>query len=122
MENAEIKICPICGEVLTKIVDGSSLVFECPKCKYGEATTIAQGIEWDDTEYTLSVPASRPELDQIKAVAKITGLNWIKSKALLAEGGVVFKGRAEHVKKIACSLRGCSIQPIIVPAFPYEVD
>ena len=84
MEN---KICPNCGEEMKTTIDGSALNHKCPKCGYGEATTIAEGIEWDPREYEILVLVNEQvDINQIKAISSISCLNFIESKNLLLNG------------------------------------
>ena len=117
MEN---KKCPICGKEMITKIDGSALNYDCPNCGYGEATTIAEGIEWDCQEYSIFIEKMDDvKIKQIKCVAKNTGLNYIQSKKMLLEGGLYIKDKAIIIKQRLEELKKIKIKYIISPDFPY---
>ena len=117
MEN---KLCPHCGKEMIVTRDGSALNYECKYCGYGEATTIADGIEWDATDYHMSIIAiESPNMDQVKIISKLTGKNFVESKRSLIKGDIVFKGLALEIKDIKESLENNNVQFAISPKYPY---
>jgi len=117
MEN---KICPHCGKEMVPMVDGSALNYDCKYCGYSEATTLAEGIEWDATTYQLNVLAiNNPTIDQIKVLSKLTGKNFLDSKNSAKKGDIVLKGMAVEIKRIKDILSSNNIHFCISPEFPY---
>ena len=114
--------CLSCGENMICKIEEHTLVWECPKCGDGLATTYFEPIETDDTEYSISISAiSSPDINQIKLVSNILNVNFIKTKFLLQEGNATIADKAVKIRDYARSLNEKSVQFKITPDFPYEV-
>ncbi len=117
MENNK---CLNCGNNLQKIKVGSSLSFKCPYCGYAFCTTIADGIEWDSKEYTIIIDKNNETtIDKIKTMASISSLNFIESKKILIQGGVIAKDLAIIIKEKIDKLKTSNIKFNVNPKFPY---
>ena len=112
--------CPECGTIMNETYDKPSLILSCPKCGCKIATTHWEEIDLDDKEYEIVLVAnSNPTLDQIKVVSSITGVNFIKSKEIIAGGKTIFKGSPIQVKEIIKTLKEKLLDYSISPEFPY---
>ena len=119
MENNKY-ICPECGTIMNETYDKPALNLVCPKCGNKIATTRWEPIDLDSTEYEIIISKGNTEsMDNIKLVSKLTGENYIKSKELLLNGFVCFKGKAIDVIVMKKKLDDYHIQYIINPNFPY---
>ncbi len=112
--------CPNCKEILQKTINGSTLTFKCENCGYEFATTIAEGIKWDFNDYTIIICKNNDvAIDKIKAIASISLLNFIDSKKILIEGGIIAKDRATIIKNKIDKLKEAGVEFIVEPKFPY---
>lgn len=113
--------CPNCGRELKMIIDGSAKNFKCEFCGYSFATTIAEGIEWDSKDYTIILEKNNAaSITQIKTISSTSSLNFIASKKLLIDGGILVKGRATTIKKIIAKLENENINFKVAPKFIYK--
>lgn len=112
--------CPECGAEMYEKYEKPALNLICPKCGCKLATTKWEKIDLDETEYEVIITSdTNPNMDQIKAISRISGKNFIFAKNVIVNGGMVFKGRASEVKKIISLLETNSLKYDIVPKFPY---
>jgi hypothetical protein len=117
MENIK---CPNCGKMMNFIIDGSALNYSCPFCGCGVATTIAEGINWDSTEYEITIlPNNNLKIENIRLISNLTGNNFIISKNILKNGASIFKGRAVEVKTKKEKLDKYDIKYQISPDYKY---
>lgn len=113
--------CPKCGKEMRVTIDGSAMNFKCESCGYSYATTFADGIEWDSSDYTITLEKNDDvSLSQIKIVSSISSLNFIGSKRLLENGGVLTTDCAITIKGKILKLKQEDIRYIVTPEFPYE--
>ena len=113
-------ICPKCGAEMTAIYEKPALNLSCPKCGCEIATTKWDDIDLDDTDYEIILKAvESPTMDEIKIVSKMTGFNFIKSKSLMNNGGVLLKAKATEINANREILKKANIQFEIYPLFPY---
>lgn len=117
----EDKKCPQCGEIMKITVDGSALNYECQKCGFGIATTLAEGICWDANDYSIFLlENTNVTTNKIKVVSKLSGLNYLKSKELLLNGGFLTKNSAVETKRRVDILKESEINFTISPKFDYK--
>ena len=113
-------ICPECGTTMIETYEKPALNLECPNCNCKIATTRWEKIDLDKTIYEVIVlKMSNPSLENIKSISKLTGENFINSKALLTNGFTIYKGKAREIKNQICILDKENIEYKIVPDFPY---
>ena len=113
--------CPNCGKELKIVIDGSAKNFTCDYCGYSFATSITEGIEWDSKEYIIILEKDNTaDLNQIKTISKLSQYNFIESKKLLINGGVLNKGRAVYIKQIIQKLKDAGIKFLVTPEFLYD--
>ena len=108
--------------------EGNSQVLYCTKC--GEpllATTKLPDIDLDGTTYQIRlVPNEKPSVEQLKAIAKVTGANLLQAKELAAksdstsETSTIFEGRAATVQRHRKELNMAGVEFEIAPDFPYD--
>lgn len=113
--------CPNCGKEMKIVVEGSAKNFKCEHCGYSYATTIAKGIEWDTNDYSIILEKnSNVLLSQIKIVSSLSSFNFIKSKALLLEGGLLTTAKATIIKQMIGKLKDEGIKFKVMPEFKYN--
>ena len=93
-------ICPKCGNEMIAVYEKPALNLTCPKCGCKIATTKWEDIDLDDTDYEVVLkPSINHSMEQIKFISNLTGLNFIASKKLLENGGVLLKAKAVELKE-----------------------
>ena len=113
-------LCPQCGTKMISTYEKPALNLTCPKCGCRIATTKWDDIDLDDTTYKITIKAmTNPQINQLKCVSKLTGLNFIQSRDILLAGGIVSECGATNVAKIAKSLEEVNIEFTVDPAFPW---
>ena len=113
-------ICPDCGSEMMAVYEKPALILTCPKCGCKIATTKWEDIDLDDTTYKIFLKPNRsPNTKSIKFISKITGLNYINSKKLFENGGLLFEEKAVEIKKQKIDLDLNNIKYTIEPMFPY---
>ena len=113
-------ICPNCGGEMECVYDKPALNLTCPKCGCKIATSRWDDIDLDPADYQITLESvPHPSIDNIKLVSSITGLNFIHSKALLENGGIVAKENAVKTKEIKTQLDDENIRYLITPDFKY---
>ena len=114
--------CLSCGENMICKIEEHTLVWECPKCGDGLATTYFEPIETDETNYTLSISEiSEPNIDHIKLISNMLNVNFLKAKSLLQEGNATITDKAVKIRDYIRLLNKISIPFTITPNFPYEI-
>lgn len=112
--------CPECGSEMTAVYEKPALNLTCPKCGCKIATTRWEDIDLDDATYRIFLKSNRsPSTESIKIISKITGLNFINSKKLLENGGLLFEEKAVDIKRQKTNLDLNNIKYTIEPMFPY---
>ena len=112
--------CPKCGTEMIADYEKPALNLTCPNCGCKIATTKWEDIDLDDTDYEVVLkPSINHSMEQIKFVSKLTGLNYIDSKKLLENGGILLKARAVELKEKMNSLVAIGINFSVTPDFPY---
>ena len=113
--------CPNCGKELKIVIDGSAKNFSCEYCGYSFATSITEGIEWDSKEYTIILEKDNiANLIHVKTISKLSSYNFIESKNLLLNGGILNKGRAIYIKEIIQKLKNLDIKFRVTPELIYN--
>lgn len=113
-------ICPKCGTEMIAVYEKPALNLTCPKCGCKIATTKWEDIDLDDADYEIVLKLSaNPSMNQVKFLSNLTGQNFIASKKLLEEGGVLLKAKAVEVKNKMAELDKINIEYYILPNFPY---
>jgi len=113
-------LCPECGTEMNAVFDKPALNLTCPKCGCKIATTKWEDIDLDDTKYKILLDViENPNIEQIKFISKLTGLNFIASKDFLQKGGLIFEGFAIDVLEKKNELNKQKISYSIEPHFKY---
>lgn len=112
--------CPNCGTEMIVNYDKPALNLTCPKCGCKITSTKWEEIDLDDTKYKILLEVvSDPNIEQIKFISKLAGLNYPTSKALLKNGGLVFEGLATEILEKKLKLNKENIRYTIEPFFKY---
>ena len=113
-------ICPKCGTEMKKIIDKISIAWVCPKCGYGEATTITDPIYDDDNTYKIILGENNEnDINIIKVLSKFTGLNFMQTKELIKMPKLIYSGKAYEVLEKKKELDKGKVKYVIEPEFPY---
>ena len=93
----------------------------CPNCGWGRATTDIDPILDDLHDYSIILEeAVKPSAEMVKALSRITGQNYIKTRESLKNPPcVVYIGKAKTVKVVARELTSLSIRFSIQPPLPH---
>lgn len=113
--------CPECNAPTISKIEGSSLVIECPECGWSIATSHIDPIYEDETIYLVRVGLNKTSSKEaLKAVACITGGNFISAKSLLeTPGSKLIEGKAPVVKKCLEDLTAAGVGFEVCPEFPF---
>lgn len=113
-------LCPQCGTIMNEVYEKPALNLTCPKCGCKIATTRWDDIDLDDTIYKIiAKPTNDINIDKIKLISELTGLNYIQSKDLLIKGGMIDNCKAIEVESICNRLNENKIDYDINPKFPW---
>lgn len=113
-------ICPKCGTEMIAVYEKPALNLTCPKCGCKIATTKWEDIDLDDTDYEIVLKTSiNYSMEQIKLISKLTGKNFIASKKLIENGGVLLTAKAIELRDIMKTLDEIGIGYLVSPEFPY---
>ena len=112
--------CPKCGSTLKEIKEQFSIAWVCPKCGYGEATTVSKPAYEDETFYTITLLENdSSDMLIVKTISKFTGLNFLQSKDLVKNPKEIYTGRAYEILDKKKALDESNIKYKIEPEFPY---
>lgn len=111
--------CPECNASTISKIEGSSLVIECSKCGWSIATSRIDPIYEDETIYLVHVGLNKtPSKEALKAVARITGGNFVSAKRLLeTPGSKLIEGKAPVIKKCLEDLTAAGVSFDVNPEF-----
>lgn len=114
-------ICEKCGTEMEETWNPPSYSIVCPKCGWGIATTKFEPIDEDRTDYSINLlPSSSPAIEIVKAISRISELNFLESKSVAVNGTVdLCKGKARDISKKKAILDGVGANYQIEPPFPY---
>lgn len=113
--------CPKCGHDLVSRIKGSTLVVRCSNCDYSIVTSVTDPINEDTIYYSIQLEADNLiDLNSIKCISNVTGLNYLKAKDCLRKAPVtIYKGLASDVLTKKKMLDESKIKYTISPDFPY---
>ncbi|MFN4291833.1 MAG: hypothetical protein ACK4E7_13275 [Permianibacter sp.] len=114
-------VCEKCGAQAELRQEGSTQGIYCTKCDWAVVTTFIPEIKKDATKYEVRISGGDAHNEQqVKAVAAISGVNFLAAKKLLQElEPVVFAGRAVKVVEVRDVLEKAGITCRISPEFRY---
>ena len=116
-------ICEKCNLEMEYFRKGSSCGWTCPKCGDGIVTSYQEPWSNDFVRYTVSLVAKpSPSTDMIKTVAKVSGINSVRAKYLLVNGGLLIEDSASKIIKLLSILSENNISYTVSPEFPYELS
>lgn len=119
--NMEAK-CPDCANILTNTHDDSTEIWKCSNCGWEVVTTYTPQIQQDTKDYEIFLMKNlSPKVNQIRTLARISGLNFIETKRMLAlDDSLLFKGNAVDILPIKTKLEQEDIEFRIIPNYNYE--
>ena len=112
--------CPDCARPLEHWISGSTQGAYCPVCRrWDVVTTYWPPILADRTIYRVLVaPNAHPSVEQVRAVAGVSGKNFLWATRVLAGPfTALFAGRAEAVLPVLAALDGAGVAREVEPAF-----
>jgi len=114
-------VCEKCGAQAELRQQGSTQGIYCTKCDWAVVTTFIPEIKKDMTDYKIRISSGDAHNEQhVKAVAMISGVNFLAARKLLQEPeAVVFEGRAVKVIVVRDALEKAGITCRIIPEFRY---
>lgn len=115
-------VCPQCGGQTELRREGSTQGLFCTKCDWSVVTTVLPDIFRDTSSYEVRVISGDFKNDrQLKAVAQVTGGNFLASRKLLQQAGnfLVFTGAAPDVVAVRDVLSAAGLELTIEPPFPW---
>ena len=114
-------ICENCKtKMVYKIIDRTQGWY-CPNCNNAIVTSYFTKIELDNTNYEVLLLANNEtNIESIKLISKLTGLNFIKSNELLLHGGLLIRGLARDINEIIKMLKENNVLYKIEPKYDYE--
>lgn len=113
-------ICDKCGAELRVDRCGCAVTYTCPKCGWSVATTEWEPIDLDDTQYEIRLSEGTPVSKKILSlISAMTGKNFIDSKKIIEDCGVIFVGKARDILEKKDFLTKQGVAFVIEPDFPY---
>lgn len=96
--------------------------WSCPVCGWGVLTTYIDQIYLDATEYSIWIKKVKNiNLDKIRIISKIAGVNYIAAKQMLEKDSVcVLKAKATDIQKAIENLENADVPYEITPEFKYR--
>ncbi len=126
-------ICEKCGAEMKEIISELSPGMKGPDGGWGWVTTSINPIVNDRTDYEIRImPGCSQHIENIKLLAEIMGINFLKAKNLLGSNQpeLVYKAhdesasalaKAQRVQHVAHRLKKAGVAFTITPDFPYDV-
>lgn len=112
--------CPECGAEAITERDGCAVTYTCPKCGWSAATTEWEPIDLDDTQYEIRLGEGVPTgKENLSLVSHMTGKNFVDSKKIIEDCGVIFVGKTRDIFEKREFLNEQGIPFVIEPDFPY---
>lgn len=113
--------CEKCGEETESRREGSVQGLFCRSCGWRAVTTYIPAIYLDETEYEVRLcDADHHNRQHIKAVAQVSGQNFLAARELLQQHDpVVFRGKAPDVRRALDTLAAAGVGHRIAPPYPY---
>lgn len=115
--------CSQCGGELEARAEGRVQGLFCKHCGWAVITSRFPAIEFDQTDYEIrAIGGDFLNKVHVKAVAEITGRNFLGARKLLQETEpLVYRGQAPEVARFAAVLTAAGLGVQIVPPFPHSV-
>lgn len=112
--------CVKCGSELQIDRRGCAVTYTCPNCGWSIATTEWESIDLDKTQYRIRLAEGTPICKKtLSLVSRLTGKNFIESKKVIENLGVIFTGRARDILEQKSKLSKEGLAFVIEPDFPY---
>lgn len=113
--------CEKCGSKMFYKIDGHTQGWYCPSCNWSIVTTYFSDMELDETIYKIELlPDANATIDKIRLISKIGNLNFILSKKILNDGGLLVEGPAKNIDKKIKELDLLKVFYKIIPNYPYK--
>lgn len=113
-------ICDKCKSKMIFKIENQTQCWYCQNCENAIATSYFSKIEEDETLYSVYLMKNNDlNIDNIKLISKLSGNNFIKSKELLNNGGILLSGLARDICNNINILKESNIEFIIKPDYKY---
>lgn len=120
MEKMSSLACEVCGGRLEAFNQGSAQGLKCVNCDWSLVTTQISEIRVDEQEYDVRCDGDFKSVAHIKAVAEVSGLNFLEAREALKGGHfVVFSGQAVDVLRVKEILGSVGVRYSIEPDFKW---
>lgn len=115
-------VCEKCKNQMVHQCENSVQGWSCPICGWSILTTYIDEIYQDTTEYSVFIKNETCiDIEKIRLVSKIAGVNFIAAKQMLAKGDVcILKATAVEIKKVINELQIAQIPFEVTPSFRYK--
>ena len=115
-------VCDKCYEEMNYRIEGSVQGWWCPDCGWNIITTYIEEIRCDMTEYSICIKSiGNIDIDKIRVVSKIAGVNYIAAKQILEKGNTcILKAEAEIILETISKLKYVDIPFEVTPEFNYQ--
>lgn len=112
--------CEKCGTKMEFKIEGHTKGWFCKKCGDAIVTSHFSDLEIDAQIYDVYVKSNNKlDIESVKIVSEISGLNYIKAKDLLEKGGLLLNGLAIDIDKDIKVLKKSYIKFYVQPNYPY---
>jgi hypothetical protein len=114
--------CEVCGGEVEFRREGSVQGFFCKTCDWAVVTTYIPQIDLDETTYGLrAIGGDFHDEEQVRAVAQVSGLNFIGARRLLQQGApLVLEAHAPQILAAKVRLNEVGLRTEISPPFPVD--
>lgn len=120
MDKMSSLACEVCGGRLEVFNEGSAQGLKCVNCEWSLVTTQIPEIRVDEQEYDVRCDGDFKSVAHIKAVAEVSGLNFLEAREALKGGHfVVFSGQAVDVLRVKEILGSVGVWYSIEPDFKW---
>lgn len=116
------EFCDVCGTKLVDFIEGQCCGKKCPKCNEAKiVTSYFSVLASDSTIYKIEVlPNNETSLNNIKIIAKLGNYNFVTSKKLLNDGGILVEDNAVNIYEKIKDLDFTKIKYTITPDYPHK--
>jgi DNA-directed RNA polymerase subunit RPC12/RpoP len=113
--------CPKCGSEMINIIEERTIGTRCPQCGWSVVTTYTHPIDQDVGRYEIEIKKmDHPSENQIKVISNLSGINFLRARKKIKEGGLVFfQITARQTASIKKMLIDAGLSPIIKPEFKW---
>ena len=114
--------CNTCNKEMIYFAEGQTCGWKCNLCGNIIVTTYDDGIDMDDSIYTICISSgNNVAAVNIKCAAKIIGCSFIEAKDFLISGKEINNLSAIQAREVLRILQSTDILYSITPEFTYDI-